>query len=39
MTEGQKDAWSGVVLGLMCVALLLGGLLLLTNGVSFLQTI
>ncbi len=29
MTDGQKDAWAGVVLGLMFVAILLGGLLIL----------
>jgi hypothetical protein len=29
MTEGQKDAWSGVLLVLLCVVLLLGGLLVL----------
>jgi hypothetical protein len=29
MTEGQKETWSGVLLGLMFLATLLGGLLVL----------
>ena len=29
MTEGQKDAWSGVLFGLMFLAILGGGLLVL----------
>ena len=29
MTEGQKDAWAGVVLTVLMVGLLLGGLLML----------
>jgi len=29
MTDGQKDAWAGVALGLLCVTIVLGGLLIL----------
>ncbi len=29
MTDGQKDAWAGVLLSLMFLAMLLGGLLVL----------
>jgi hypothetical protein len=29
MTEGQKETWAGVALGLLCLAFLLGGFLVL----------